>query len=211
MKFEISDIIESRELKIKLLTYEFDQDTELNLNILSQTDLERFHAFGCKKRRGEFFFTRFLWQTFEEYQPIVYDENGKPELEEGFISISHSKNAIAIAFSKTHPIGLDIEHYNPKIWRIRNKFLSEFEQDSFDLNEEKTITTLWSIKEAVYKLMGIPGLSFKNAIKITEIGDLNRVIVTNNGAKLDLTFQRLIFDTFILTYCSGNSANSELK
>ena len=205
MIFEISNIIENQELKIKLLTYEEYPSEALDLSIFTSADRKKFNNFGSNKRKLEFFFTRLLWKNFSEYEPIEYTENGKPHITNGHISISHSNNTIAIAYSSTNSLGLDIEHFNPKISKIKDKFLSDTEQKMFDITDEKTITTLWSIKEAVYKLFSIHGMSFRDHIEILEIGELNEVLVKIEESNKRLTFSRLVFDKFILTYCTRDT------
>ena len=208
MDFKIKDIIENQDLIIKTLTYQPDTLKDYNLGIFNKEDLERFSSFGCEKRQAEFYYTRKLWQQFSAHQNIYYNKIGKPTLKKGFISISHSKNVVSIAYSPSHQVGLDIEHFNPKIYRIRNKFLSEMEIAQHNIENPETITTLWSIKEAVYKLMGIKGLSFKNAIHITKVGDINEVLVENKELELVMRFSRITFKDYILTYCTDNSNNT---
>lgn len=201
LNFNITNIIENQNLKVRLLHYEKCAIDSLDLSILSKTEQSRFHSFGADKRKREFYFTRLLWSKFDKTEPIVYTKTGKPEITTGHISISHSKTSIAISYSTDHKIGLDIEHYNPKIIRIKDKFLSDLEQEKFDLADPHIITTLWSIKEAVYKLCDIEGLSFRNHVQISKIGVQNQVQINTPKLRSELTFSRLIFDDFILTYC----------
>lgn len=202
MIFEIRNIIESDELKIKLLSYADSPAEVLDLSILSAQERGRFTEFISNKRKLEFYFTRLLWLQFSRDTKITYAETGKPKIENGFLSITHSRNIIVIAFSVNHEIGLDIEHYSDKVLRIRDKFLSHAEQKRFDTNDIKTMTTLWSIKEAVYKSLNIPGLIFKDHIRVMEIGEINRVIVSIRKQKKELLFFRLNFENFILIYCA---------
>lgn len=202
MNFEIDDIIENEELHVKLLNYKDCNIDSLDLERLSTSERKRFDSFGAKKRKLEYFFTRVLWRSFTVHQQINYTETGKPCIKNGFISISHSSQTVAISYSNLHPIGLDIEHFNPKISRIQDKFLSKIEKERFDLSGEENITTLWSIKEAVYKLLDIRGLSFKEDIEVLEIGEINRVQVNYRIKHKELTFSRIVFEKFILIYCT---------
>ncbi|NOQ71584.1 MAG: 4'-phosphopantetheinyl transferase superfamily protein [Crocinitomix sp.] len=203
MNFEIDDIIENDELSVKVLTYKDCAIDSIDLTRLSAGERERFKGFGAKKRKLEYYFTRVLWRAFTVHQPIKYTKTGKPCIENGFISISHSSKTVAISYSVLHPIGLDIEHFNPKIWRIQDKFLSLIEKNRFDLNNEQSLTTLWSIKEAVYKLLDIEGLSFKRDIEVLEVGVINRVSVQIGATSKAFTFSRIVFDSFILIYCTN--------
>lgn len=202
MNYKISNIVKNENLKILTLQYKPIKLKDLDLTILSNTEKIRFQSFKSSKRKREFYFTRVLWRSFNEFQEIKYSENGRPTIKDGFISISHSKNLIAISYSHKKRIGLDIEHYNAKIYKIKNKFLSNTELELFDCTDKKTITTLWSIKEAVYKLLSMNGISFKKNIQIKEIGEINRVKIILPENEKELKFSRLIFDEYILTYCT---------
>jgi len=206
LNFEIKNIINENDLEIKLLNYQNHSIDKLNLNILTKNELKKLNSFKSKKRKLEFFFTRILWQKFGKGITIEYNENGKPILSMGYISISHSKNTIAIGFSDKEKIGLDIEHYNSKINRIKEKFLSRQELDSFDLTNTETITTLWSVKEATYKLVDIPGLSYKDSIKVTDIGEINRVQLITKNKSTFFSFRRIVFKDFILTHCDSSQS-----
>lgn len=184
------------------MNYKSCRIEDLNLNILSQQEKTRFEGFKSEKRKLEFYFTRFLWSRFSEYQEIKYDLNGRPKIENGFISISHSRKLIAIAYSPDKHIGIDIEHFNDKIARILPKFLSKAENQRFDLADQTTITTLWSIKEAMYKVLNVKGLIFKEHLNITSLGELNMVELIYDGKTQEYPFKRLIYPDFILTYCT---------
>lgn len=201
LNFQISNIIDNDDLRIKLLSYSDIDPNELDLACLTIEEHKKFIGFTSSKRKLEFFFTRYLWKSFNTNTFIRYFASGKPSIEIGHISISHSKNKIAIAHSSTFDIGLDIEHFNDKIFRIQSKFTCPYEIEHFDLTDHQILTTIWSIKEAVYKLVDVPGLRFKEDICVLEIAKSNRVEVELRVSKKHLTFERITFDTFILTYC----------
>lgn len=201
LNFEIKHIIDNEDLKIKLLSYAFDNPVDLDLSYLTEEEQVKYASFISSKRKLEYFYTRLLWTSFSTNTTISYLPSGKPHLSKGFISISHSRNKIAIAFSTHCPIGLDIEHFNEKIFRIQSKFTSLYEREHFDLSNHELLTTIWSIKEAVYKLVDIPGLRFKEDICVLEIEKSNRVEVELRVSKKHLNFERIIYEGFILTYC----------
>lgn len=202
MKFQISHILHDHQVTIKLLSYKLCNLEDLDLKILSKEELDRFVNFKSEKRKLEFYFTRFLWSRFSEFEEITYQGTGKPHLRNGYISISHSRKMIAIAYSPINHVGVDIEHFNPKILTIADKFLSVEEKNQFDLTDKTTITTLWSIKEAMYKVLNIPGLVFKENIRIIQIGETNLVNLIYKESQKTFPFKRLIYEDFILTYCS---------
>jgi phosphopantetheinyl transferase (holo-ACP synthase) len=188
------------------LEYESSAPELLELDILSTDEIRMFHSFKSNKRKLEYYFTRFLWKQFEIGLPIQYTKSGKPIISEGHISISHSGSSILIGYSKNREIGLDIEHFNPKIALIRHKFLSKNEISSYDTTNLKVLTSIWSIKEAVYKMLDISGLSFKEEIDIQSLGDSNRVFVKAKGNVFTLEFSNLLFEQFVISYCYKNKS-----
>lgn len=98
---------------------------------------------------------------------LLHNENGMPLLEGSnlCISISHTKHYVVVALSR-HTIGIDIELYQPKILRVRSRFLSEAEQ-SVILPDNLTLNiAAWTAKEALYKAIGVSGIDFANDVTI---------------------------------------------
>ncbi len=89
-----------------------------------------------------------------ETAELTYDANGKPHLPQGYVSISHSKTHLAMAFAP-HEIGVDIETISPRIERLQTRFLTEEEQAMCG-NSLAVITRCWCAKEAIYKIVGAP-------------------------------------------------------
>ncbi len=87
---------------------------------------------------------------------FLYNEYGAPRLEHGpCFSISHCKNAIAVAISET-PIGIDIEHIRIARPELVERTMNEAEQQQIWESDQPNIafTRLWTRKEAVLKLQG---------------------------------------------------------
>ncbi|GIV32907.1 MAG: hypothetical protein KatS3mg031_0442 [Chitinophagales bacterium] len=74
---------------------------------------------------------------------------------------------IAALISQRFNPGVDVEEVRPKVQRVMHKFLSDEEMaglvDSTDL---RLLTLCWSVKESVFKVMGIPALSFREEIRL---------------------------------------------
>jgi len=71
-----------------------------------------------------------------------------------------SFSAIIISKSK---VGVDIEKQRKKIQLIAKKFI-DYEFQYLNIKSEdytRKLTLIWCIKESLYKLFAIPGLSFK--------------------------------------------------
>jgi phosphopantetheinyl transferase (holo-ACP synthase) len=103
------------------------------------------------KRIFEKEITTYLLATYLPNHILSYNSNGKPFLVNGgFISISHSKSIIGIAWSFDYNIGLDIEEINDRIQKVENRFISDNEMKFAQTLEDKT--TVWTIKEALIKI-----------------------------------------------------------
>jgi phosphopantetheinyl transferase len=114
---------------------------------------------------------------------LLYDSYGKPKLLNGqCISISHSFDYCGIAVSE-FKIGMDIEKLRPKILNISKKFVSNSELKLIKECSVINITKVWTIKEAVFKAFGYPGIDFKKNIIIETLNkefDKVRVKVFKN-------------------------------
>ncbi|MBE6629550.1 MAG: 4'-phosphopantetheinyl transferase superfamily protein [Ruminococcaceae bacterium] len=98
--------------------------------------------------------------------------NGKPYFEGSPVqfSISHTGTLVAVAVSKNHPVGLDIEKIRPLREKFAARYFSEREQTEFANSDDPdtTLIRLWTAKEAVGKYHGT-GLS----------GDLREIDTAN--------------------------------
>jgi 4'-phosphopantetheinyl transferase len=192
---------------IKLLLYSESQEDSFDLNLFSDEELSKFKSFKSLKRKHEFYFTRILWNQFKIHEPIQYNEIGRPILKQGFISISHSRNVIAIAYNPNHAVGVDVEYHSPKLRKIQKKYISEADAAMFNLRRDSDLTIIWSIKEAIYKMEQIEGLSFKENIHVKLNHNKAQVDVVKNGELHQYTFEFKDFGDFVLTYCSHADLN----
>ncbi|MGK6350114.1 4'-phosphopantetheinyl transferase family protein [Parapedobacter sp. DT-150] len=96
------------------------------------------------------------------------DENGKPYLANfpQRISLTHSFDYAAVMMSDNGEVGIDLELVKPKILRIADKFMKPDELESIGKNNIEKLYACWSAKEAVYKLQGNRGVSFKDNMTI---------------------------------------------
>jgi 4'-phosphopantetheinyl transferase len=92
-----------------------------------------------------------------------------------FVSITHSFDFAAIIISKTSEVAIDIEKIDPRIGRVKHKFLNNNEI-SFAGNETciNAQTLIWSAKETLYKLYGFKGLDFKANLNILPFTAINK-------------------------------------
>lgn len=130
---------------------------------------------------------------------LYYDDNGKPHLRDGtHISITHSFQFTGIILSGEFEVGIDIEKQRDKILRIAHRFTPIREYHGV-ANEEamvRKLTMIWGAKESLYKIMGTPGVSFRDHICVADFEP------GAEGASARVLFEgrRVEFDTFFLEF-----------
>jgi len=136
---------------------------------------------------------------------MYYNPLGKPYLHNGkHISITHSYQFSAIIVS-TKPVGIDIEKQREKIFKIAPRFTPLKEYRTLANHEAiiRKLTLVWSTKEAIYKIMETPGLSFLEHIYVHDF-DFNAHLTTaevNHKNKLtNFSVKFLEFEGFSCAY-----------
>lgn len=134
---------------------------------------------------------------------ICYLETGKPYFKDGSynISISHTKGYAAVILSKKYPVGVDIEQLSDRVIRVKSKYISDKEY----IDRDKDVVHLllhWSAKEAIYKLLDIPGIELKEEViigrfKPEEEGVFTADILKTNQ-KVEVCY--CVTPDFVLTY-----------
>lgn len=137
---------------------------------------------------------------------LTYNENGKPSLSDDVeISITHSYEYAAIILG-ANPVGIDIEKQRDKITKIASKFVSDKEFEYLDQNCStyiKNLTVIWGAKEAIYKLHGQPGVSFKQHIIVAPFNLEKRITKSLlSFEEIQATYETdfLEFDSFTCVY-----------
>jgi 4'-phosphopantetheinyl transferase EntD len=135
--------------------------------VIYPEEIELLNARSNPKRKKEFLGVRHLRNQLKITSPILYHSSGRPyfSTNELALSISHTKDFIALA-NAGFPIGIDIEQKDRDAARIINKFAREDEKVLCTDNPKEWYLQLWCAKEAIYKLVGIENLSFKNEIRV---------------------------------------------
>ena len=150
---------------------------------------DNYKIFKSLKRQKEYLCTRLLLKEIDRNLSITYNKWGAPTLNTNKnISISHSKNIIAIIVSKKN-VALDIEMISKKPLKIKNKFLSIFDNISHTIEET---TLAWSAKETIFQLHQKGDIDYKSDIKIKEINcDENQITVLFNDNNIVLNYNKL--------------------
>ena len=99
---------------------------------------------------------------------ITYTAEGKPHLlrKSGHISISHTKEWVAVAYHPFLPIGIDIERIGEKIEKVAPRVFNAPELTISSENRKKWLHICWSAKEALFKVIPETGIDFREHLHI---------------------------------------------
>ena len=167
----------------KVGLWEITETKDQLLNTLIKKGFDKTTIYQTKnnQRLKQWLATRLLLNEFFMDVTIIYDKLGKPHLDnDWFISISHSKEFVAININKETHCGIDIEKITPKVKHIKHKFLNPIDLENVITLEN--LTTYWGAKEALYKYYGKKEVLFIENLFIENFSEKNGLI---NG-KIDL-------------------------
>ncbi|MDO4763565.1 MAG: 4'-phosphopantetheinyl transferase superfamily protein [Flavobacteriaceae bacterium] len=146
---------------VKILIWKYDENEDLGIEC---PFLKNIHP----KRQKEILMVRKMLSILLPRHELLYQENGEPYLNpaDRHISISHSFPFAVVAVSD-EKIGIDLEEIQPKLEKIKNKYLYKTEYDWIEEeNELEYLTLIWSIKEALYKIHSMKYWSFREHYEI---------------------------------------------
>lgn len=137
---------------------------------LNENSKERLKTMKAESHVKGFLAVRKLLQHINlSDKDLTYDEFGKPCLLNGLnISISHAFDFSVIMISEKL-CGVDIEKLKEKMINIGPRFCNENHLNKFNPNIEECImkyTIAWGIKESIFKIINLPGISFPNHISV---------------------------------------------
>lgn len=95
-----------------------------------------------------------LFGIAEPRHRLCHRSDGAPFLlnSSRHVSVSHSRQAVAVALSSDGPVGIDVESYSPKLERVAGRFLTHDEQ--LDVGRSSNcLIRAWTFKEAAFKLL----------------------------------------------------------
>ena len=205
-----------------LAIWKIEESTEVLVAKLQLDEQEQayFESLGQNMRQLHWLATRVLLRTLlqtEHYIDCKADAHGKPYLVNfpHRISLSHSYDYAAVMISETRAVGIDIELIKPKIEALAPKFLTDTERSFIDPDHAVAhLYSCWAAKEAVYKLQGKSGISFKEHIHLqpfayAENGTLRALLQSKEDTvTFDVAFER--FGSYVLAYvCGEEEAHAE--
>ncbi len=149
---------------------------ELESVLLRVTETEAYAKLNHELRKREWLGARILLKAMELSTDLSYTENGKPFYLNGpKISLTHSRDFIAIITHPTSEVGIDVQEIVEKVARIKHRFCNAKELEWAKTTEEFTL--IWSAKEAVFK------------IKEKNVNFKEDILVLPAVEGLDLTFK----------------------
>lgn len=108
-----------------------------------------------------------LRHAFPEGAVLCHTPEGAPYLKDNpvHISISHSRSRAALAVCAEAPVGVDVETLRDQLARVAPRVLSEAELADYGTTAEGLLRA-WTLKEALYKAAGVPGVDFRTGINL---------------------------------------------
>jgi phosphopantetheinyl transferase (holo-ACP synthase) len=171
--------------------------TESLDDLKKESDISDIYIFKSEKRKKEIFSRNLLLNKIIPEAKISYNNFGAPQINTSDnISISHSKNLVAIGFSKLK-IGIDIQKISEKALSLSPRFICESNLNNLSIEKA---TLLWCCKEAIYKWHQKGSVNFKSDIYIYpfELRTSGTVSANFKTEKLNLSYIKI--DTFYLVY-----------
>ncbi len=172
---------------------------------LHDADKAVYEQIGNDRRRTEWLTTRIVLRELLNCDTTIgHDADGKPYLIDcdSFISISHSKNMVAVMLAKQN-LGIDIEQITARTTKVRHKFLTGNELGWCKTDTEHTL--VWTVKEAAYKLNGCglehTEVEIEENPNFVQVADYN-VVIRKNAPVRKNCHSQLVGDN-ILSYIIG--------
>ncbi len=154
---------------IQVVVWDLSESVEelLRLTPLCAAETEACLAIPVPAKQKEFLAGKYVIERAcgllgIPFRGLAKDEHGKPYLLDSAIEISltHTEQYIAVAFSEIGAVGLDLEQPRDQILRIFPRLFSPAEVEAVKQDLEEA-TVYWSAKEAMYKLYGKRAVDFR--------------------------------------------------
>ena len=141
-------------------------------NELNSDDYQIFLKRKANHMRRQFLASRKLIALVDSDLRVSYKDDIPILSDNRNISISHSEKLATILISKEDGIGVDVEKIKDKVHSIAPKFLNPDETGFLGKSPStRQLIRAWTAKEAVYKALKKPGISFSDNIILDEFND----------------------------------------
>ncbi len=127
-----------------------------------------------------------LFSLIGKEKTIANKRDGRPFIEDGAlnISISHTKDYVAVLLHKTNTVGIDIETVSERVRKIAGKFISE--KEVIDKSRQTVHMLLhWSAKETMFKILEESEIDFKKHLYIVPFTPQEKGIIQARECKTD--------------------------
>jgi len=195
-------LIEDKDIQIALWKI-----TETEQELMDLVGLDLSNEYTYPRRRIERMTIRALLNHLNHYDQVQYHQNGRPYFsnKDLNISISHAGRMVAVAFSKSQHVGVDVENVNRNYKTIAKKYLTQNELNWIDINHQQSMSLAWCIKEAIYKLPWVDFKCFTTDIDIKQFEELRNqgeigVEVIDQKSVHAISPKYLFFDEFCLAW-----------
>ncbi len=171
------------------------------MSALTPEECFKLNIISNLQKKIEFSASRFLKHFLFGENNIAYTESKSPYIigEKKFISISHSRNFVAIGTNNDFEIGIDVEEIDSKAARLSSKFITEHERTLFDEHSNADMTLLWSFKETLYKLSDRRQLIFQKDILVSKNGDNYVGSVQKTDGVYEYDLSKLLHQNIFIT------------
>lgn len=167
---------------------------------LSTEDKILLDKYTVERRKKDLIIARHLLQRIDKTATVVYYESGKPYLDnkQGYISISHTKDLVAIIYNKYRAVAIDIEYYSERIQKVKHRFLSE--NELMTVRNTKDLILYWSAKETLFKLDDIQGIDFRKDIELSFVEDRELLGTIRNSKPKKVNYK--LYNEWVMTYAA---------
>ena len=168
----LNDLVPNESLLCKLWRIDELEEIMDPKNELNSEDYQIFLKRKANHLRNQFLASRKLIGLINPDLRISYREDIPILSDNRNISISHSDEIVTVLISKENGIGIDVEKIKDKVHSIAPKFLNPDEIEFLGKSPStRQLIRAWTAKEAVYKALRKPGISFSNNIVLDEFND----------------------------------------
>ena len=170
---------------------------------LSQEEQERLTTLHSEKKQREFLAIRHLLREVQlPTTALSYTSEGKPQLEEQYISITHSHDFVMIALS-SRPIGIDIERCTPRILRLAPRCTPwQAPPAMAEPAQRHPGTPRWTIQDARYKIADLPSVRFYEDLQVPHFEPLTphqQALITHPEGDKAYKVQSFFWEGYVWT------------
>ena len=146
----------------RIIVWEIKETVDFLKSKLDLTDFSRkiLHKKTSEIHQKQFLAVRnILKLLLIQDSDLSYGADGNPLIKSGYISISHSKEFVAVLVSD-QKVGVDIENNSDKCFRIMQKFVGT--ENEYPIKIDMRIAqVIWNMKECLYKFIDFKEIDFK--------------------------------------------------